>query len=310
MIYVSRIVTVSKGLSLIDEQIVLYKGDKNVEVQFTLKNNPFKEKNGTTSTYATFGQLIINRDAGPIISEVSQISNNRVVFIITGEMIDEFEEVGNYSFQIRLFNEDQSSRATLPPVKDGIAINEPICEEAAASRSYVNSRRSVVANDNGIMMLALDESDGLFDEDGNYNRTNWVGGDIITDTRLNRVENAIYQINDSVLTDYTTQGYVDDRINSNNSYIIGCMDGKYTTEDYVDRAIANLDYVDQNSALDMISSNNNYILSYTDDRYVTEEYVDRAIENIEAPEVDLTGYATEAYVNNVLGDIEDLLGGI
>ena len=40
------------------------------------------------------------------------------------------------------------------------------------------------------------------------------------------------------------------------------------------------------------------------------EELEKAIEDVEAKEVDLTGYATEEYVNNLIGDIEDLLGGI
>ena len=45
MIYIERVVTIKNNEALIDEQIILYKGDRNVEVQFTLKNNPFKDKN-------------------------------------------------------------------------------------------------------------------------------------------------------------------------------------------------------------------------------------------------------------------------
>lgn len=41
--------------------------------------------------------------------------------------------------------------------------------------------------------------------------------------------------------------------------------------------------------------------------YATESYVDNAINNIEIPEVDLTAYATKEELNNALGDIESLL---
>ena len=44
-------------------------------------------------------------------------------------MIDELSELGSYTFQIRLYNEDQTSRGTLPPVENGIIIVEPLCEE-------------------------------------------------------------------------------------------------------------------------------------------------------------------------------------
>lgn len=316
MIYLTKVITINKGSSSIDEQIVLYKGDKNVEVQFVLKNNPFKQKNGTVSAYATYGQLIIDREAGPIISEVSQLSNNRVIFVITGEMIDEIEELGDYDFQIRLFNEDQSSRVTLPPIKDGIRIEAPLCEEATVNTTYVNSEKAVVmpAND-GIMLLAADEPEGIFDADGSYNRTNWCSGDIITDARLNKVEEALYQINDNASNDYATEEYVDDSVRNARDYI----ESNYATtsyvddqrrateayvESYTDNAIGRLDLSNnatESFVTDSINSNNNYIETVVLRDYVTDQELEDAINGIEGGgNVDLTGYATEAYVDQAL----------
>ena len=284
-IYVSRIVTVNKGTSLIDDQIVLFKGDRNIEVQFTIKNNPFKSKDGTS---ASSGQLIINREASPLFSEINPIANNKITFIITGEMIDELEEVGDYDFQIRLYDKEQTSRVTLPPVYAGIVIKAPICEEAAASSTYVNNRRAAIP--------ASNDMEEAFDETGNYNKTTWTNGDIITDVKLNKVENAIYTINDNMNSDYSTTRYVDTSIADlehqveltmevESAQIKGFMRENYSTKDYV-----------------------NYVFSYSND--ANREYVNELIANIEIPEVDLTGYATEEYVNNLIGDIEDLLRGI
>jgi len=199
MIYISRIVTIDKGNASIDEQIVLYKGDKNVEIQFNIKNNPFRQKNGL---YATYGQLVIDREASPIFSEVSQIINNKVLFVVTGDMINEIEECGNYNFQIRLFNEDKTSRVTLPPIEGGMLIKEPICEEEGVNAATVNYSRTTTEEE----AEALD----VFDEEGNYNKTIWVDGDLITDLKLNKIEDALYEINvksneEVDLTNYATK---------------------------------------------------------------------------------------------------------
>lgn len=186
MIYIERIITIAKGDASMDEQIVLYKGDKNVEIQFTIKNNPFRQKNGLMPTY---GQLVINREAGPIFSEVAQVINNRVLFIVTGDMIDGIEECGNYNFQIRLFNEDKTSRVTLPPIEGGMLIKEPICEEEGVNAATVNYSRTRSGEGE-----VLD----VFDEEGNYNKTIWVDGDLITDLKLNKIEDALYEINDDI----------------------------------------------------------------------------------------------------------------
>ena len=323
MIYIERKIKIKRNQAKIEEPIVLYRGDMNIELKFFIENNPFK-----FSTEKTFGRLIIKRpEAKPIFSEAVEMSSSRVIFIVTEEMIDGLDadgnpanELGAYDFQIQLLNEDNTSIGSLPPVTGGIIIKEPLCEGAATNVTYVNKRNAYVMPANDVSTFALRASDSLFDESGNYNRTTWSGGDIITDDKLNKVEEALYQINYNIPTDSVNREYVNNTIRDNNDYIEGYVDDLYTkksdmyiyaTEEHMVEYINDLHYVDQERALDMISNNNNYIISYADSRYVTEEYVDRAIENIEVNgNVDLTGYATEEYVNNVIGDIESLLGGI
>lgn len=323
MIFIERKIKIRRNEAKIEEPIVLYRGDMNIELQFTIENNPFKYKPGMDATY---GQLVIKRpEAKPIFSEPVKMSSSRVIFIVTGEMIDgldaegnEANELGAYDFQIQLLNGDQTSKGSLPPVIGGIIIREPLCEGAATNITYVNKRNSYVmpANDN-ISTFALRESDNIFDESGNYNRTTWSGGDIITDDRLNKVEEALYQINYNLPTDYSTKQYVNETVRNNNKYLEDYMDDFYTkksdmyiyaTQDYVSDYISDLQYVDQDRVLDMIDSNNDYILGCMDDKYTTEDYVDRAIENIEIPEVDLTGYASERYVDTAIANVELMPG--
>ena len=44
-------------------------------------------------------------------------------------MTDENIDLGSYTFQIRLYDETQNSRITLPPVVDGIIIYDSIVSE-------------------------------------------------------------------------------------------------------------------------------------------------------------------------------------
>lgn len=357
MIYIERKIIIKNNEATIEEPVVLYKGDRNIELQFTIENNPFKYKPGMDITY---GQLIIKRPSTtPIFSEPAKMSSSRVLFTVTGDMIDELVELGDYDFQIRLLNTDQSSRGSLPPVTAGITIKEPLYEEAVVNTASVNSERAVVmpAND-GIMLLADDGSDGLFDADGNYSRTNWYGGDIITDSKLNKIEEALYQINDDIPTDYATQEYVDDSIISTRNYVednyatISYMDNElqraemrletytdnaigrinldnYATTSYVDdqrrateayaevyttNAINKLDlssYAKESFVTDSINSNNNYIETVILKDYVTDQELEDAINGIEGGggNVDLTGYATEQYVNEYVANNKPNLEG-
>ena len=351
MIYIERTITISKNTASIDEAIYLYKGDKNIEIRFAIQNNPFKNKNNLAANY---GQLIIQPENAPyIFSEVTKMTNGKVIFAITDSMIDELHELGNYTFQIRIYNEDMSSRGTLPPVEAGIIIREPICEETGAGTTYANNRRAVVPVSNDI--------EDTFDEDGNYNMTTWSNGDIITDTKLNKVENAIYIINNNVTTDYSTTRYVDTSIADlehqveltmelESKQIQEYMSENYSTQDYVNTVISNSNDTNREYVNDMIANieipevdltgyaNENYV-SATIVNYDLEvkSYVDEAINNIDGVEgpqgpqgeqgpmgpqgpqgepgkdadpVDLTGYATKEELDEVLGDIESLLGGI
>ena len=157
MIFTDRTITVQKGISSIDDTIVLYRGDKEVEIRFTLnESSPFRfgigaEPNIIEKTEAAYGQLVIKapNDLPAIFSEVAPTNEGKIVFKITGEMIDEIDEVGNYSFQIRLFDENKNSRVTLPEVNDGIEIREPIASEDTASTArlrYDEPTKSFIAD--------------------------------------------------------------------------------------------------------------------------------------------------------------------
>ena len=52
-----------------------------------------------------------------------------------------------------------------------------------------------------------------FDDNGQYIKTNWNDGDIITNASLNKIEDGIYTTNENVTA---TKKYVDDGINYNN----------------------------------------------------------------------------------------------
>lgn len=112
MIFTESTIKISNNVSKMDSTIVLYRGDKNVEIRFTILQSPFKYSNTVAtnvieSTNASYGQLVIKtpNDKPPIFSEVSATKEGTVLFTITKEMIDEIEELGVYTFQIRLMDE-------------------------------------------------------------------------------------------------------------------------------------------------------------------------------------------------------------
>ena len=194
MIFTDRTIIVQKGISSINDTIILYRGDKGVEIRFTLnEGSPFKFGSGATpniieKTEAAYGQLIIKRpnDLPAVFSEIAPTNEGKIVFTITAEMIDEITEVGNYTFQIRLLDESRNSRATLPEVVNGIEIREPIATEDVSDTNEVG-----VAIAGYAVTTGTTETSDVLDENGNYNKTTWFRGDVITPGKLNKIEAGI-----------------------------------------------------------------------------------------------------------------------
>ena len=178
-----------------DKQIVLYRGDREVEVQFEIiyETIKYRKTNAIEDVNASFGQLVIQNDsvAIPTVTDVSPTSEGVVVFKFTKEMIDEITELGTYDFQIRLFDDTQTSRITTPTIENSIIIKEPLS-------MYEGDTAEVGVAVTGVAKIQEEEYLEPFDEAGNYNETTWATGDIITSGKLNKLEDGITGVNQKV----------------------------------------------------------------------------------------------------------------
>ena len=221
MIFATVNLTIKDDESVCDENITLYRGDRNVQVRFVLVNNIFKVVN------QTYAQMIIIRPSKEsLFTQAEKITNDTVVLTITEEMIDELKEVGSYTFQIRLYDDTMTSRITLPPCNAGIYVGEPIAIEGDTR-----------INDARINFAAVRYSDEMldtFDEEGNYNTTEWMSGDIISDVKMNKIEDALYSINKKVNSsnaDVDLSGYVTDEELESKGYLTNVPDEYITDEE-------------------------------------------------------------------------------
>lgn len=143
MIFTEKTIRVTGEESQINAPIILYRGDKNIKLRFRIVDCPYTYSktvsNIIETTEASYGQLVIQppNNRLPMFSDIAATEDGYVTFIITGEMIDEIPEVGSYTFQIRLLDDEQHSRITIPEVVDGIKIREPIATEDASSAAEI-----------------------------------------------------------------------------------------------------------------------------------------------------------------------------
>ena len=202
MIFTERQITVRKGKSSIDEPVIIYRGDFDVSVKFTIMETKFKFKNGinlAVSEKATHGQLaILAPYGGNIFSEMVKCEDGTVTFTLTKEMMDQLEEVGLYSFQIRLFDYYRESRVSIPPVEFGIEVREPV-----ASEDHDNEvNNAIVGYSIAKVVDGLNEDvPDTFDSNGQYNKTDWETGDRISEGKLNKIEDALDKINQNEKND-------------------------------------------------------------------------------------------------------------
>ena len=202
MIFTERTITVVNDSATINKPLILYRGDKNIELKITIVESQFKFRSTGASNVietanASYAQLVINTPYDlPIFSEVTATENGTVIFVISAAMIDEVREVGIYDIQIRLLDDNKQSRASIPPVSNAIEIREPIAIEDG---SAVDSNAVNVAKVNRALTTTSAPLEA-FDSQGNYIKKTWGDGDPITDAALNKMEAGIDGVNKKIAT--------------------------------------------------------------------------------------------------------------
>lgn len=199
MIHTSRKITIDDKQCAIDSPIILYRGDREIEVEFTIVGNRYtfhKDGNVIESTNASFGQLVILTPyGGRLFSDITKCEDGKVTLLIKKEMTDDLIEVGFYSMQIRLFDDNRIARITLPPINNGFNIREPIAAEEGSN----------VVGDAIVDASVIEDAKDYGDVDpfiGNrYNIKRWKAGDGITAPQMNKIERAIDTLNENRIID-------------------------------------------------------------------------------------------------------------
>lgn len=171
------------------ENIFLYKGDYGIKLRFNimkeldyyLTGDSYIEENSLEGSNVV---VLFKKPSGEsFYTEESKIEDGYVTFIVTNDMTDEFNEIGDYKLQIRLVGNDY--RLTIPSicfnVGELISDIEEDDTEPIVDRAIVGKAK--LLNSNSISLFSIDK-------DG-YIRTYWQNGDIITKERLNNIEEGI-----------------------------------------------------------------------------------------------------------------------
>ena len=195
-IFIERTITINNDRATLDKPIYFYIGDGNITCIFTINEKEKTARFGSINNSSNiiqdnedidFGEAYIykpNRDSATTTR--TQIVGDKLQVEFKFDNIDEFSEAGVHKLQIHLYDSQSGARnrLTLPPVDINVLM--PV--------GYDTNAAGEALVDYSLLDRAGDPV-STFDDEGNYNKTEWMKGDIITANRLNKIEDALYEIN-------------------------------------------------------------------------------------------------------------------
>lgn len=200
-------ITVNNNVATLDNDIYLYKYDKNIQITFDIVNNKYMYDNDITnnlvsSSQASYAQVKFKKDSYEsdikIDFDIQATKNGAVILIIGEQLTDEDIEIGDYSIQIRLLDAKKEAVLTLPPIKSCIHIQQPLFDKIGTSN----------LTDDAIVNQALTTYAPplkAVEDDGTFAKKTWVAKEKITTAELNRMEDGIGYNNTQIKDIKSTQ---------------------------------------------------------------------------------------------------------
>lgn len=285
-IVIERTITVNNDKSILDNPLYLYVGDGDITYLFTIKEKKrvatFGElgsSNSLLSEINGYGDVRIYKPDGsePAFTTRAEIVDDKLQAIFSYEHIDQLTEAGVHQLQIHLYDDDDSerNRFTIPPIELNVLF--PV----GTGPNIVGAAEVDYAE------AAAEAPIDTFLDDGSYNKTTWETGDKITSGKLNKIEEALYQINKN--GDYVTSQELEVALRSK-------ANASHTHSDYALK-----------SSIPTVPTRTSDLVN--DSGYVTESVVDKKISDAKlngGSSVDLSNYATKSDINEIQEVLEYL----
>ena len=182
------VVTLKNDTAKPKEKMFVYRDDVGIEMIIELKDFNYsidvvENRNNIQKAYALFRTPSNKTYRYTNI----KISNEKLVFTFSQDIVNVMQEIGEYELQFQLYDKE-NNRLTIPSynfyVKEPLTIDGELVDTAVVDESRIV--------DFG------EEQDYIFIITDGYIKTNWKTGDLITKERLNKVENALSVITDAV----------------------------------------------------------------------------------------------------------------
>lgn len=181
-------IIINKQKSILNRQLSIFQHDKGIDVYFKLMDTDYLD---LSSNYLLSDIVLVSPLKKQIKSDIVPIIDNKILFTINNEIMNQIDEIGNYHVHIRIYD-DKGGRIKLPYFI--MSVEE--CEVDDDDLSYGTVDGTAIDN---TKVAKYGKELKTFNDDGSYNRTIWISGDVITDSKLNKLEQATSEIKDEIL---------------------------------------------------------------------------------------------------------------
>lgn len=180
-------ITVKGDESKLSDVVYFYQGDSGIVLSFEIYGLNYDFGSISTDIMAKYKptscSILVKKPNGvKFVIDKTTIFNNKIVFKITADMIDDFDEIGTHYFQIRLYDE-HDHLLTIPacPIIIKPLINNPAVVDEDKTESGTTG-----PSDND-----QDKTYGNNLPNRIYNIRNWNSGEIIRAYDLNKIETTL-----------------------------------------------------------------------------------------------------------------------
>ena len=203
-IYKNMDIKISNEQAMFNEKFYVYQNDRGIELHLNLDLSKTvfgsARKRLLFSNNSIFvGATVLKPNGSVFGRDKIEMIDDVIRFVIDKDLTDDIDELGVYKIQFHLYD-DENNRITIPPVQFEVKELIGIVEEPEVTDGVVDSARvnfSTVIEDESLIEIV---------SNGRYIKTKWVGGDLITAKKLNKIEEALEDL-DIRLDDATTGGY-------------------------------------------------------------------------------------------------------
>lgn len=129
-IFAERKLKIMENVTQMDHDIILYRGNRNVFILFTIENLMFGFKDFSTGYESMSPSHAYITLLTPLFEEIKlgkvPIEDDKIKFSISELMIDELVEVGDYTIVIDLYDTIEDSLLTIPPIENQLKVRDRI----------------------------------------------------------------------------------------------------------------------------------------------------------------------------------------